>query len=498
MVGRRKELKILNDLCEKEESSLVAIYGRRRIGKTYLVDQMFSNHRKDCIFFKYTGASDADFKGHIVYFLDSIWQWFRVEPIKEITSWPEAFIFLQRTLDEKIYEYGDDYKVSLFFDEVPWIDKHNKDGFLSALGHFWNTYCETKKNFLVIICGSNASWIQNKILKDSHGPLYNRLTATIAMKPFDLIETKEYLLKEKGFEIDARFVIETYMAFGGVAKYLSYLDTDKTINDNIDDLYFNINGMMYDEYNDVFHSLFQEKAGEHRKVVDLLCLKASGYTINEIIDVLGIKSRGVLQNSLNELEMCGFVKGIGKFGNKVKDTRYIVSDPQAIFYNTWVKPISKNDILNIKKEYWSTVVDKQKYAIWTGFMFEIVSMINLNNYLDVREKKGSVVAAGYWNHVSKDDKEKGAQIDILIEYQGSVFDIVECKYYNKEFTITSDYAKNLKNKINLFRKYGIGNKKKSELKLVMLTTNGCKRNKEFNSLNIAADITLEQLLKLDI
>ena len=167
MVGRKKELSVLEDACNLKSSSLISIYGRRRIGKTYLVNQMFISHKTDCMFFSFTGASDLNMSQQIANFVEAVYDWFKVEPQKDLKTWTDAFIFLKRTISEAIDKSNHEQKVVLFFDEVPWVDKKNKDGFLSALGHFWNTYCEVQNNFMVILCGSNASWIKSKILEDS-------------------------------------------------------------------------------------------------------------------------------------------------------------------------------------------------------------------------------------------------------------------------------------------------------------------------------------------
>jgi AAA+ ATPase superfamily predicted ATPase len=191
----------------------------------------------NCTFFEFTGAYKANATQQIKNFIDSIDIWFNQTPTKEVSNWTDAFIFLRKVLDKN---NKNNQKIVLFFDEVPWVDKDNNALFLSALGHFWNTYCERKNNFVVILCGSNASWIKNKIFKDNEGPLHNRITDVIAMKPFTLLETKEYLLKEKGFDLDSNKITEIYMAFGGVAKYLSYLKPELTVEANMDALYFNI------------------------------------------------------------------------------------------------------------------------------------------------------------------------------------------------------------------------------------------------------------------
>ena len=251
LIGRKKEIELLNSLCQEEKSNLVVIHGRRRIGKTYLVDYMFQTHRTDCIFFKFTGSADQDAKVQKDYFVEAIYDWFKVEPTKPIEKWHEAFIFLKRTIEQQVIEKNHTGKVIVFVDEVAWIDRNNKAGFLSAI--------EKHSNLMVILCGSNASWIKNKILKDTAGPLYHRVDVEIPLYPFDLQETKEYLLKEKRFDIDDKSVVDIYMTLGGVAKYLSYLDPKLSIAQNINKLFFSLHAPLYGEYEALFKSLFYDK-----------------------------------------------------------------------------------------------------------------------------------------------------------------------------------------------------------------------------------------------
>ena len=270
MIGRKKEIELLNSLCEEKKSKLVVVHGRRRIGKTYLIDYMFQTHRKDCLFFKFTGSADQDSNVQLDYFLEAIYEWFKIEPTKTINKWHEAFIFLKRVIEQTVQQNPNKEKVILFIVEVAWIVRHNKAGFLSAFGHFYNTYIEKNNNLIVILCGSNASWIKNKILKDTSGPLYHRVDIEIPLFSFDLKETKEFLLKEKKFDIDDKSIADIYMVLGGVAKYLELLDNKLSIAQNINKLFFSLHSPLYGEFDALFKSLFYDKASIHKKIIDIL------------------------------------------------------------------------------------------------------------------------------------------------------------------------------------------------------------------------------------
>ncbi|MEA3523863.1 MAG: ATP-binding protein [Campylobacterota bacterium] len=494
MIGRYREIKQLNEACDSQKSEFIAIYGRRRVGKTYLVEQMFSSQRKDCLYFEFTGAYKLSTKAQIENFTEQVFVWFRATPTVDVDDWMSAFRFLKQTLVAEI-QHNSDKKVALFFDEVPWVDKNNSEGFLAALGYFWNTYCQKDKIFTVIICGSNASWIKNKIFDDSEGPLYKRLTSKIPMKPFDLKETKKYLQQEIGMDIDDRLATEVYMCVGGVAKYLSYFDKSKDVYENIDNLFFNVDGMLYDEYHTVFKSLFQQKSGIHKAIMDALSNPSQDRTVLGLVESLKNFSRGPIDSAIDELVLCGFIKGIGRYNHKSKGVNYIVIDPLCDFYNKWVKEKSKNDMLNLSLPYWGAIAEKQEYAVWAGLRFESVCLANIDLFTSARGLRSIVKNVSYWNYADETKSGKGAQIDIIVKYNNDVYDLVECKYVNKPFSIDSHYAKNLLNKKVQFREHGLKGRVRSDIKTVMLTTFGCIKNTGYSTARVAADITLEDILR---
>ena len=494
MIGRTKELKILSDICDSKGSSFAAVYGRRRIGKTYLINTMFREHRKECLFFNYTGFSELPNEIQMANFIDRIYEWFRVKPTEPISDWSAVFRFLKYTIDDEVAKRNHKEKVVIFLDEIPWIDPNNKDGFLSALGYFWNTYCEERGNIILIICGSNASWIKNRIFEESTGPLYKRLTHKLPMYPFDLHETKEYLVKEKGFNLDNKSIMELYMVFGGVAKYLSYLDAKDSIALNIDKIFFNAEGFMFNEYHAVFRSLFMERADYHKLLVEALCSKARGLSVTELSKALNVSVGGKLLAAIAELEDSGFIQGISKFGNKKKGIRYIVSDPYILFHHKWIKELSRNDVANLDIGYWNSVVGSQKYALWTGLSFEMVVITNVRTYLKARGAGGLLTGVYYWETKAKEEGETGAQIDMVVEYGNGIYDIVECKFYNKEYEISKEYAQTMINKMVMFRKHGLKRTQKGELKMVFLTSYGLVKNAAYNSLNISGELTIDDLL----
>jgi len=487
MVGRKKELSILSSACEEKQSKLIAVYGRRRVGKTYLINYMFDKHNKDYIYFRFTGSYLLDSNIQKDNFIEAIYDWFKIRPHKSIINWMEAFNFLKKVLQNF---QSENQKIIIFLDEVPWIDKKNSSGFIGALGYFWNEFALNNKNIVLIICGSNSSWIKNKIFEDSKGPLYQRLDIKIPLKPFDLKETKEYLLQEKKFDLDDKSIAEVYMIFGGVAKYLSLLDSTKTIGQNIDELIFDIDGHLNKEYNEVLKSLFDTKVNYYSSIIKILSEKQSGFTQTQLAKKLNENSGSKIKDALDELSEVGFIMPLSKLNSKI-NAKYIISDFFILFYNKWVNKFSKNELIALQKPYFNSIMNTQKYAIWSGLAFEILCLVNIDLYLQTRMTKGLAKNYGYWSFIGNNE-DKGTQIDFIVEYENSVYDIVECKFYNKEFIISKDYKDNILHKIEMFKKYGL--KGKFDIKLIMLSTYGCEKNIHFNSLNITDNIRLSDML----
>ncbi len=496
-VGRKKEIKLLENICHKKQSSLVTIYGRRRIGKTYLVDYMFQEYRNDCMFFSYTGDFEANNKTQLVNFAEAIYDWFKVDLQIPFKSWTNAFNTLKRVIEAEAKKTNHKEKIVIFLDEVPWIDRTNKNGFLSALGHFWNTYCHKKGNFIMILCGSNASWIKNKILDDGVGPHHKRVDEIIELKPFTLQETALYLTKEKKLSIDSKILTEIYMIFGGVAKYLSLYDANLSLGQNVNKLFFSTNGLLYGEYERVFKSLFQDKSYMYEQIMDFLTSKRSGYTATEIAQNLKISPTSPkFRKALDELTICGFIMPKNRVLNEQYNSTYIVADPFCLFYKYWVKSLSLNQIAKLIN-YWDDIISSERYSKWTGFSFEMVCILNIDLYIKQRGMQGVFKNVNYWNYVkdkNSDNEDKGTQIDLLVEYKNNTYDIVECKYSNKEFVINKTEYEKILNKKAMFIKHGLKNAK-HDIKIIMLTTYGTSKQGHYDSVPINDEVSLEQMFE---
>ena len=257
-VAREEELNILKNQLKLKSSSLVAVYGRRRIGKTETIRYFIKENNLTSI--EITGVYGATKKTQIDSMVRKISRASRdkIKPQEKIKEWSEAFYLL-----EDYCNSINDKKKTIFLDEFPWLDTQ-KSGFLSAFSFFWNDFCTRRDDIILIICGSAASYMINKVIKNNK-TLHNRVTQKLNMQQFDLAATKKFL-EAKGCRYSVKSILDTYIVLGGVAKYINDLDCSKTQVENIDYSCFNKNGLLVTEYQELYESLFKNSHW-HYKVI---------------------------------------------------------------------------------------------------------------------------------------------------------------------------------------------------------------------------------------
>ena len=339
LIGRKKECEFLTEILASKKAEFIAIYGRRRVGKTYLINEFFLNKG---IYFELTGRKNAKKSAQLYNFITVFSDVFLHEDaVPTLKNWNEAFNLLRRKIDE----LDPEKKVILFFDELPWLSS-KKSGFLEALDLFWNRYMSRKKNVLLIVCGSAAEWMIKKIISNKSG-LHNRLTRpSINLKPFTLRETEEYLIS-RDIHLDRKQIIDIYMALGGVAYYLDLVPRGKSSAEVISALFFEEQAPLLREFDNLFHSLY-DNAEKHIQIIKALSQTIQGLTQTELFNQVKTLSVGGSSVSVfEELEHCGFISLIPAFGKKKKDTRYRLTDAFTLFYLKWVEGIRKTPEL-----YW--------------------------------------------------------------------------------------------------------------------------------------------------
>lgn len=470
MIGRIKEQKILKEAYNSEYSQFVAVYGRRRIGKTFLVRETFEYS----FTFQHAGAAKESLKGQLGLFRTSL-QDFGHSDCPELKTWHEAFNQLK-----VLIQNSKSKKKTIFLDEAAWMDTP-RSNFLSALEHFWNSWASNRKDVLLIICASATSWIINKVFKN-RGGLHNRVTVRIPLAPFTLKECELYS-KERGFKLNRYQILNLYMVMGGVALYWSILDKRLSAVQNIDQLFFNKDAKLNGEFYDLYNSLFKHPEA-YKAIVVALGKHLPGLTRQELLKHTGQADNGVFSDRLEELEECGFIMKMRAFPKNKKESIYKLCDNFTIFYFKYIKTNAGIE------DFWTKNFKSQSIRSWSRFAFERVCLQHIGQI-----KKAIGIAAvstteHMWRFVpEKGEKDiKGAQIDLLIDRDDNVINVCEMKWASEEFVIQKADDADIKNKVSaLERETGT----KKAIHVTMVTTYGVKHNMYYDE--IQSEVVLDQL-----
>lgn len=425
MVGRKREIRELNRLYERNQAELVAIYGRRRVGKTYLVDETFAGR----ITFRHAGLSPADenarglLKLQLEHFYNSL-VLHGMEETEKPHSWLEAFLLLEKFL-QKI---DDGSRQLVFLDELPWLDTA-RSGFIRAFEGFWNTWGCHRKNLMVIVCGSANSWIQDKLI-NNHGGLYNRVTREMKLSPFTLSECEEFY-ECSHVRLSRYDIVQSYMIFGGIPYYMGYVNGEWSLAQNIDRIFFARNAALRDEYDRLFASVFVNPEAV-KSIVQLLYTRNAGFTRREITEKLGITDGGRLSRNLNALIASDFIVKYIPFGLKKREEHYKLIDPFCIFYLHFI-----NGQKHVSPKFWQQNVTSAPVTIWRGFAFENVCFNHVDQIKRALGISGVISEHSAWSKKSGD--EAGTQIDLLISRNDNVINMCEMKYYGGEFSVDKNY-----------------------------------------------------------
>ncbi len=470
VIGRNSEKLTLQRCLESHKPEFVALYGRRRIGKTYLVRQFF----KGKFAFYTTGIKDGKKKDKLGIFNDALIAYGSGKKARP-ESWFEAFSRLRDLLESpKCYKDGKTGKKVVFLDELPWMDTPHSE-FKSALDYFWNTYGSAQEDLLLIVCGSATSWIINNIAKDTGG-FYNRLTNIIHLQPFSLNECRK-LAEKLGLDHGEESVAKTYMVFGGVPFYWNLLYPEESLDQGVQRLCFEEGGPLRYEFETLFSSLFSAKR-THRQIILALSEKASGLTRQELLKRDGLKGGETLTKDLEELEQCGFVRKFKRPG-AANGAYYQIKDPFVRFAITFLR--------SDKISSWLSYIKTPSYYSWQGNAFELLC---LNHVKEIKNALGisGVETNEYSFRSSK--HSPGAQIDLVIDRNDSVSNLCEMKYTTKPFAIDKDYAENLANKEEAYR---LDTKTKNAVRITLISAHGVVRNSySYVAMNV---VTLSDFFK---
>lgn len=455
MVGRSEEIDSLFSARDADESSFIAIYGRRRVGKTYLVRKAFDGE----FAFYHTGIANVGKKEQLERFAKSLQKQGLAEKPRP-KNWFDAFDLLADGLEK--LPSG---KKVVFIDELPWMDTP-KSNFVSALENFWNAWASARSDILLIVCGSASSWILGKIV-NNHGGLHNRLTDRIHLKPFNLAEC-EALARERGLAMPRAHVLEAYMIFGGVPYYWTLLKTSLGLAQNVDRLCFGEGGALKDEFAQLYASLFR-KPQNHIAVVTALSTKKVGMNREELIKATGVDDSGALTKLLGELEACGFIRKYRIPGRKAKGAIYQLIDNFTLFYFKFMA----GDVERTS-DFWSSSHMTQEVRIWRGLAFERVCLEHVDaikRALGIAGVRCRVYAYAFTADMS--DDRPGGQIDLVIDRDDDVVNLCEMKCLGGEYVIDEGERRKLENRREAF----LQNTRTSKaVHLTVVSANGVKRN----------------------
>jgi AAA+ ATPase superfamily predicted ATPase len=469
-IGRTEEVNILQGALKTTESEMVAVIGRRRVGKTLLIRSAYKKN----IVFEMTGSQKSSLKEQLQNFANQL-QLFSKSPVPIAVpvSWPAAFRQLSSFFDKQ----KSSQKKVLFFDELPWLASH-KSRFLSAFGYFWNTWA-SQKNIVVVICGSAASWMIEKVVNNKGG-LHNRITKLISLAPFTLAETKKYLLSRK-IPLNYYQTIQLYMVMGGIPHYLKEIEAGKSAAQNIDSICFGKNGILKDEFSNLYPSLF-DNASNHISIIRALATKWKGLSRKEIIDITKLPDGGSVTKYLTELSQSGFITPYMPYGKTKKDTLFRLTDEYSLFYLKFIE--------NKRKQSWLNLSQLQTWKSWSGYAFENICLKHS------QQIKNALGISGVYSEESSfvykgDEHAKGFQIDLLIDRLDNTINLCEMKFHESEFTITQAYAKTLRERIAQFKTQ---TKTRKNVFLTFISTFGIKPN--LHSIGIVnQEITMDVLFK---
>lgn len=457
MIGRKKEIQILTKAYTSDKPELIAVFGRRRVGKTYLIRQYF----KDKIDFELTGLKDGTKQQQLRNFSYSMKEALKVDEVPQTPlDWLEAFhqlkVFLESSDDTS------ERKV-VFIDELPWMAAGRSD-FLTGLSYFWNSYA-SKANIVVVICGSATAWMTQKIINDKGG-LHNRVTQQIHLQPFTLTETEEFL-KHKNVFLDRYQIVLIYMAMGGIPLYLEQIQEGQSAVQNIDRICFHHHGFLRNEFDNLYSALFSN-ADRYMLIVAALSSSWKGIERSEIVKLTEIKDGGGLSSMLRDLEMSGFISSYVPFGKKKKNTLYRLIDCYSLFYIRFIQNIPKTETAS-----YQTLSQTQTWKTWTGYAYENICLLHIHNI------KASLGIAGVQTSqcsfmAKATDEYEGAQIDMLIDRNDNVINLCEIKFYNEEMVLTKVDAENIRKKKSIFK---FITKTKKQVFVTLITTFGMHQSK---------------------
>ncbi len=471
MIGRETEQSVLLELAHSDHSKLAVVYGRRRVGKTFMVRETFQYRFS----FSHTGVENGTMQDELFAFWESLRDAGR--ECNRPHDWWEAFGELKRHLAgcrEK--------RKIVFLDELPWMDT-DKSGFTKALEAFWNGWAMARRDIFLVVCGSAAAWMTKHVLQ-SRGGLFNRASRQIFLEPFTLSECERFV-KEKGLEMDRRDIVCGYMVFGGAAYYWDLLEKGESLAQNIDRLFFSRNGDLAHEFSRLYRSVFSSPE-PYVAIVTALGEKKAGMTREEIVAAGGASgNNGTLTVCLDNLERSGFVRRYAAVGRTKRGSVYQLIDNYTLFYFKFAKDQDGDD-----DKFWSHSSASSARKTWEGLAFERVCLEHVGKIKEALGISGVASSVSSWRSVGNGKGRRGAQVDLVISRADNVTNLCEMKFCGGEYEIDAEEAERLRNRVEAFRRETGA---KGGIHLTFVTPFGVKRNKYWGM--IQSEVVLDDLFR---
>ena len=461
IIGRKAEIKELERLYHSDRPEFVAVYGRRRVGKTFLIKQAL----KDRITFQHTGVSPVDQEGERNRMKTQLESFYYsllnqgLEGVRMPKSWMEAFFLLEQLL----MQLDDGSRQVIFLDELPWLDTP-RSGFLSAFESFWNGWCSGRDNILLVVCGSATSWILSNLTR-SKGGLYGRLTDEIKLSPFTLAECEEYFRHEQ-IELSRYDIAQSYMVFGGIPYYLSYFRKGLSFEKNVDRILFGRSPRLRDEFNRLFSAIFSN-AEDCKKVIRLLATRNSGFSREEIAKFTGLPLGGGLSKTLASLAESDFIQKYIPYGIAGKQERYKLVDNFCLFWLKYVEPHGKDST------FMSDNQASNILGVWHGVVFEQLCWQHVTQIKRALEIGGVKTSLSVWVRKG-DDEHSGVQVDMLIFRNDNIVNLCEMKFTGVPYEIDKEENIRLRERIEALK---ATLSPKQTVHLTMVTTYGVREGK---------------------
>jgi uncharacterized protein len=460
IIGRKAEIAVLREALMADEAELVVLFGRKRVGKTFLIRQVYEKN----IVFEFTGMKEVSLSTQLENFAATLTTMFGLEiPLDQPTNWLQAF----RTLIKLMEGQRSRKPKVIFLDEFPWMDTP-KSEFLSAFDHFWNSWASRQRHLVVVICGSAAAWMIQNIINNKGG-LHNRLTRRIRLKPFNLAETEQFL-KSRRVTSNRYQILQLYMAMGGIPHYLKEIKPGESAAQAIDRICFSPDGLLREEFGNLYPALFDE-SGHHLVAIRALADKPTGLSRNQLMETCGLSSGGNISKMLDELLQSGFILAYLPFGKNTRETIYKLSDEFSAFYLKFIE----NSIAS-GSGAWLQKSSGAAWKTWSGQAFESICLKHVPQIKKSLGIAGIYVEESIWRYIPREAGEEGAQIDMILDRADNCINLIEIKFHKEMFSLERSDVERLERAGRIFTEK-TGTKK--NVFYTMLTTFGVKVNEHY-------------------